>query len=107
MAEKKASDSARVWATGMGQNLKGDVLDLLCKQFVKGLPKQVGECIDSDCKSLFDRRNYARFRKQYIMALAAMYINGAVGQKYGKEIKILDKIRESAEQRGLFKDWTG
>ncbi len=96
MAEKKPSEA---WATGMGQNLKGKVLDLFCKQFVRGLPKYVGEYIDSDCKSLFDMRNYARFRKHYIMALAAMYINGAVGQKCGKEIKILNKFIEIAEEK--------
>lgn len=85
------------WATtGIVQNLKGKVLEDFCEEFLKTLPKYAARAVEAESKSLFDMRNFARFRKQYIVALAAMYINGSAAQKSGKEIALLDKIQESA-----------
>jgi hypothetical protein len=95
-------ESAKQWAIGLGQNIKGKNQDEFCREFLSALPDHVAASLETECKQLFEMKtSFARFRKQYIMTMSAMYLNGVIAEQHHQAIDPFAMITKIAKKNEL------
>jgi hypothetical protein len=86
------------WSVGFQQHLTGKAMTRFVEEFLGLFPTETRKTIEDDIKSLHGVSSFPRFRKKVLVSFATAFQNGVVAQKGGKDIDILQMVKNAVKE---------
>ncbi len=86
------------WSVGFQQHLTGKAVARFVEEFLGLFPAETRKSIEDDIKNLHGVSSFPRLRKKVLLSFAVAFQNGAVAQKGGKDIDMLQMVKNALKE---------